>query len=86
MTQNSGSAYPPFHYGRSFICYRDVNKAIDQHREFYGLKLSLKESTRLENFPLSTVQLLTVNFRLKYAALDYTCSIDNGRVGRPGNE
>ena len=86
MAQNTAATYPPFHYGRCFICYRDVNKAIDQHRELYALKLSLKEATKLENFPLSRGQLKSVNLRLKYAALDYTCSIDNGRVGRPGNE
>lgn len=76
----------PLHNGRTFICYRDVNKAIDQHRELYGLKLSLKKATKLENYPLTSDQLQSVNLRLKYGELQYTCSIDNGRVGRPGNE
>ena len=76
----------PFYIGKKFTCYRDVNRAIDKHKELHGLKLTLKESTRLENYPLTKNQLKNVNFKLKYAALDYNCSIDNGRVGRPGNK
>ena len=76
----------PMHLGRNFICYRDVNKAIDQHREQFGLKLTLKRSVKLESCLLTPQQIQSVNFRLKYGELDYACSIDNGRPGRPGNE
>lgn len=78
--------FSPLHVGRSFICYRDVNKAIEKHREIYGLRLVLKKATKLENYCLTVDQMRDLNFRLKYGELDYQCSVDNGRPGRPGNE
>ncbi|KAK7074507.1 hypothetical protein SK128_018088 [Halocaridina rubra] len=78
--------FAPLHKGRSFICYRDVNKAIERHREIYGLRLVLKKAIRLENYCLTVDQMRDLNFRLKYGELDYQCSVDNGRPGRPGND
>ncbi|XP_042243614.1 uncharacterized protein LOC121880477 isoform X2 [Homarus americanus] len=78
--------FSPLHMGRSFICYRDVNKAIERHREIYGLRLVLKKATKLENYCLTLDQMRDLNFRLKYGELDYQCSVDNGRPGRPGND
>ncbi|XP_045624651.2 uncharacterized protein [Procambarus clarkii] len=78
--------FSPLHMGRSFICYRDVNKAIDRHREIYGLRLVLKKAVKLENYCLTIDQMRDLNFRLKYGELDYQCSVDNGRPGRPGND
>nr|XP_053650955.1 uncharacterized protein LOC128701315 isoform X2 [Cherax quadricarinatus] len=80
------SQFSPLHMGRSFICYRDVNKAIDKHREIYGLRLVLKKAVKLENYCLTVDQMRDLNFRLKYGELDYQCSVDNGRPGRPGND
>ncbi|ROT76802.1 hypothetical protein C7M84_004617 [Penaeus vannamei] len=78
--------FPPLHTGRSFICYRDVNKAIEKHRELYGLRLVLKRAVKLENYCLTVDQMRDLNFRLKYGELVYQCSVDNGRPGRPGND
>ncbi|KAK8392779.1 hypothetical protein O3P69_014898 [Scylla paramamosain] len=78
--------FSPLHNGRSFICYRDVNKAIEKHREIYGLRLVLKKAVKLENYSLTVEQMRDLNFRLKYGQLDYQCSVDNGRPGRPGND
>ncbi|XP_071550422.1 uncharacterized protein [Panulirus ornatus] len=78
--------FSPLHMGRSFICYRDVNKAIERHREIYGLRLVLKKAIKLENYCLTVDQMRDLNFRLKYGELDYQCSVDNGRPGRPGND
>ncbi|XP_050720963.1 uncharacterized protein LOC127000892 [Eriocheir sinensis] len=80
------SQYSPLHTGRSFICYRDVNRAIEKHREIYGLRLVLKKAVKLENYCLTVDQMRDLNFRLKYGQLDYQCSVDNGRPGRPGND
>lgn len=78
--------YLPLHKGRSFICYRDVNRAIEKHREVHGLRLVLKRAVKLENYCLSVDQMRDLNFRLKYGELDYQCAIDNGRPGRPQND
>ncbi|XP_068246666.1 uncharacterized protein [Palaemon carinicauda] len=78
--------FAPLHKGRSFICYRDVNKAIERHREIYGLRLLLKKAIKLENYCLTVDQMRDLNFRLKYGELDYQCSVDNGRPGRPGKD
>ncbi|XP_066963394.1 von Willebrand factor A domain-containing protein DDB_G0286969-like [Macrobrachium rosenbergii] len=78
--------FAPLHKGRSFICYRDVNKAIERHRELYGLRLLLKKAIKLENYCLTVDQMRDLNFRLKYGELDYQCSVDNGRPGRPGKD
>ena len=77
---------PPLYLGRSFICHRDVNRALERHKEMYGVRLSLKKATKLENYNLKLVQLSDLNFRLKYGELIYNCSLANGRPGRPGNE
>ncbi|XP_018014528.2 uncharacterized protein LOC108671486 isoform X2 [Hyalella azteca] len=86
MESGSMTSSLPLYLGRSFVCYRDVNKAIDQHRELFGLKLTLKKSVKLENSDLTAEQIKHLNHRLKYGVLDYNCTIDNGRVGRPGND
>lgn len=86
MQPNNLAVFSPLHRGRSFICYRDVNKAIEKHRELYGLRLVLKKAVKLENYCLTLDQMRDLNFRLKYGQLDYQCSVDNGRPGRPGNE
>ncbi|CAL4139118.1 unnamed protein product [Meganyctiphanes norvegica] len=76
----------PLHKGRSFICYRDVNRAIEKHREVHGLRLVLKRAVKLENYCLTVDQMRDLNLRLKYGELDYQCAIDNGRPGRPMND
>ncbi|KAK3865113.1 hypothetical protein Pcinc_029250 [Petrolisthes cinctipes] len=86
MQPNNLAVFSPLHTGRSFICYRDVNKAIEKHRELYGLRLVLKKAIKLENYCLTLDQMRDLNFRLKYGQLDYQCSVDNGRPGRPGND
>ncbi|XP_076057964.1 uncharacterized protein LOC143035181 isoform X2 [Oratosquilla oratoria] len=85
MEPPSSPHFTPLHKGRSFICYRDVNKAIEKHRELYGVRLVLKKAVKLENYCLTVEQMRDLNFRLKYGELEYHCSLDNGRPGRPGN-
>ena len=75
----------PLYLGRSFICYRDVNRAVEKHREIYGLRLTLRRAVKLENYCLTPDQMKDLNFRLKYGELIYQCSLANGRPGRPGN-
>ncbi|KAB7495665.1 hypothetical protein Anas_08985, partial [Armadillidium nasatum] len=80
------SLIPPLQKGKSFLCYRDVNKAIEKHRELYGLRLALKRAVKLENYCLTFDQMKDLNLRLKYGELDYHCFAATGRPGRPGND